>query len=43
MPVNEPRIDARTKHMINKVNSTSPLLVTQHQDQGMWKWEKSGW
>lgn len=24
------------KHVINKINSTSPLLVTQHRDQGMW-------
>lgn len=29
----------KKKHVINKINSTSPLLVTQHQDQGMWKAE----
>lgn len=42
MPVSEPYIDAWIKHMINKINSTSPLLVTQHQDQGMWKWKQRG-
>lgn len=39
MPVTEPGADAWIKHMINKINSTSPLLVTQHQDQGMWTWK----
>lgn len=29
MPVSEPCIDGRIKHMINKINSTSPLLATQ--------------
>lgn len=29
----------KKKHVINKINSTSPLLVTQHRDQGMWKAE----
>lgn len=43
MPVSEPCIDAQIKHMINKINSTSPLLVTQHWDQGMWKWKQRGW
>lgn len=40
VPVSEPCIDAQIKHMINKINSTSPLLVTQHRDQGMWKWKQ---
>lgn len=36
MPVSEPCIDGRIKHMINKINSTSPLLATQKPAIKVW-------
>lgn len=38
----EPGVDARIKHMINKINGSSPLLVTPRCVQGQWTWKQEG-